>query len=116
PARLARVERRGGWTTLARTTVADVADRLWQLRAVHLARVAALPLVLQHGDPVPGNLLQRRGDDVVAIDWSTLGAGPVGADLGYLALSAREDFPVLAEAYADGLPAGLATPEQVVLG
>ena len=28
--RLAQVERRGGWRTLARTTVADVADRLWQ--------------------------------------------------------------------------------------
>ena len=27
--RMARVERRGGWPTLARTTVADVADRLW---------------------------------------------------------------------------------------
>ena len=28
--RMARVERRGGWPTLARTTVADVADHLWR--------------------------------------------------------------------------------------
>src|SRR4051794_12865770 len=31
--RLARVERRGGWSTLARTTASDIADALWQRRA-----------------------------------------------------------------------------------
>lgn len=114
--RLARIERRGGWTTLARTTVADVADRLWQRRRIHLASLAELPQVLQHGDPVPANLLSRSGEHAVAIDWGTLGSGPVGADLGYLVLSAKEDFAVLAEAYADGLPVGIACPEEVVLG
>ena len=32
--RMRRVERRGGWPTLARTTVSDVADRLWSRRVL----------------------------------------------------------------------------------
>ncbi len=115
-ARLAMTQRRGGWRTLERTTVADVADRLWSRRGHFLAAVAELPQVPQHGDPVPANLLRRDGDDVLTIDWSTLGTGPVGADLGYWALSAREEFDVLLEAYADGLPPGLATLEQARFG
>lgn len=114
--RMARVARRGGWRTLERTTVADVADRLWQRRETHLASLAVLPLVPQHGDPTPANLRGRSGEDVLALDWSSLGLGPVGGDLGYLCLTEREEFPVLAEAYADGLPTGTATPEQVVRG
>ncbi|KQY64375.1 MULTISPECIES: phosphotransferase [unclassified Nocardioides] len=114
--RLARVEHNGGWRTLERTTVADVADRLWQLRGQHLDVLDGLPEVAQHGDPAAANLIARDGDDVVAIDWSMLGIGPVGADLGYLALTAREDFDVLVDAYADGLPAGIATRAQVLLG
>lgn len=114
--RIARVERRGGWRLLARTTVADVADRLWQRRRTWLEEVAGLPQVPQHGDPVPRNLRGRSGEDVLAIDWGTLGTGPVGAEVGYWALSAREDFSVLVEAYADGLPPGTATPAEIVLG
>lgn len=114
--RLGRVARRGGWPTLARTTVADVAAHLWLHRASFLDSLDALPVVTQHGDPVPGNLPGRDGDDVVAIDWSGLGRGPVGADVGYFALSAREDFEHLLEAYVDGLPAGLASVEQARLG
>ncbi|MBU2111336.1 MAG: phosphotransferase, partial [Actinobacteria bacterium] len=34
--RLRRTERRGGWPTLARTTVADVAEHLWSRRESHL--------------------------------------------------------------------------------
>ncbi len=114
--RMARVERRGGWPTLARTTVADVADHLWQRRETLLGRLDRLPLVAQHGDPVPGNLPGRRGDDALAVDWGTLGHGPVGSDLGYYSLSAREELEPLLEAYLIGLPEGLATPEQVALG
>jgi hypothetical protein len=114
--RMAATERRGGWTTLARTTVADLADRLWQRRGHFLSAVAELPQVVQHGDPVPANLLGRDGDVVLAIDWSNLGTGPVGGDLGYWSLSAREDFDVLLEAYVDGLPGGVATIEQARLG
>ena len=114
--RLRRVARSGGWPTLARTTVADAADHLWRRRETFLARLDALPQVPQHGDPVPGNLLGRDGDDVLSVDWSTLGTGPLGADLGYFALSAREDFEPLVAAYLEGLPPGLARPEEALLG
>ncbi len=53
---------------------------------------------------------------MVAVDWGTLGAGPVGGDLGYLALSAREEFEPLLEAYLTGLPADLASPDQARFG
>lgn len=114
--RLRRVERHGGWRTLGRTTVADVAERLWSRRATYLGRLAALPQVLQHGDPVAGNFAARDGDDILTLDWSTLGTGPVGGDLGYLALSSPEELDVLLDAYVAALPAGLATREQALLG
>ena len=114
--RLRRVERHGGWPTLARTTVADVADHLWQQREAWLAAVDMLPQVPQHGDPVPANLPGREGDEVVAVDWATLGSGAVGADLGYHLLSAREEFEPLLDAYLMGLPDDLATSEDVALG
>ncbi len=114
--RMHRVERLGGWRTLARTTVADVADRLWQRRTTLLDRLDALPQVPQHGDPVPANLPGRAGNDVVGVDWGTLGTGPVGADLGYYLLSAREQFEPLLDAYLLGLPASVASPEDVATG
>lgn len=118
--RLRRVERSGGWPTLARTTVADVADFLWRRRGRYLDELASLPQVPMHGDPTPSNLLgrERSGDDqrVIAIDWSALGIGAVGADVGYLALSTREEFEHLVTAYCEGLPPGLATREQVEAG
>ncbi len=114
--RLLRVERRGGWPTLARTSVADVADHLWRRRTTMLERVEALPQVAQHGDATPVNLLGRDGDRVVALDWATLGVGHVGHDLGQFALAAREDFDVLLETYLMGLPPGLAAAEDVALG
>jgi Phosphotransferase enzyme family len=114
--RLARVERRGGWPTLARTTVADVADHLWQRRTALLDELDALPQVAQHGDPAPVNLPGRQGDDVVAIDWSSVGHGPVGHDLGLHMLGAREEFEPLLDAYLLGLPPGLATLEQAAQG
>lgn len=114
--RMTRVERRGGWPTLARTTVADVADRLWSRRETLLRELDALPQVPQHGDPAAQNLPGRHGDEVVAIDWSTLGHGPVGADLGLFLQNAREDAEPLLDAYLMGLPEGLATREEVTLG
>ncbi|MBM7510441.1 hypothetical protein JOE61_004255 [Nocardioides salarius] len=114
--RLRRTAHRGGWPTLSRTTVADVAEHLWTRRDTFLDRCDALPQVLQHGDPTPGNLPGREGDDVVAIDWSCLGTAAVGADLGYYLLAAREDFEPLLDAYLLGLPDGVATPEEAALG
>ena len=124
--RLARIERRGGWPTLARTPVADVAGHLWRRRESMLARVEALPQVPQHGDPAPVNLPGRGGHHrvahawavrgVVAIDWAMLGLGHVGSDLGLYALAAREDFEPLVEAYLMGLAPDVATAEEVVTG
>lgn len=114
--RLARVERRGGWPTLARTAVADVADHLWSRRETMLRLVEGLPQVPQHGDPTALNLPGRDGDEALAIDWGTLGHGPVGGDLGYLSLSAREEFEPLLDAYLLGFPDGVADRDAVLLG
>ena len=112
--RLERVERNGGWPTLDRTTVADVADHLWRTRESMLELLDALPQVAQHGDPTSANLPGRIDDDAIAIDWGTLGFGPVGGDLGYLSLSTREGFEPLLDAYLLGFPD--ADRDQVVLG
>ena len=114
--RVARVERHGGWPTLARTTVADVADHLWRRREPLLDELDRLTQVAQHGDPVPANLLGRVDDDVLAIDWATVGHGPIGADLGYYMLSAREEFEPLLDAYLLGLPEGLGSREEAAQG
>ncbi|WP_210443262.1 phosphotransferase [Nocardioides sp. SYSU D00065] len=114
--RLALVERRGGWRTLARTPMADIADHLWTRRTLWLDRCDALPQVAQHGDPSPANLPGRSGEDAVAIDWAHLGRGPVGADLGYLSLATREAVEPLVEAYVAALPAGLATAAEAMTG
>ena len=109
--RLRLVERRGGWRTLARTPMADIADHLWSRRDAWLDRCDALPQVAQHGDPSAANIPGRHGDGAVAIDWAHLGRGPVGADLGYLSLATREEVEPLVEAYVASLPAGLASPD-----
>lgn len=114
--RLALVERRGGWRTLARTPMADIADHLWTRRAVWLDRCDALPHVAQHGDPSAANIPGRAGEGAVAIDWAHLGRGPVGSDLGYLSLATREDVEPLVEAYVTALPTGLATVDDVLTG
>lgn len=100
--RLARVEWRGGWRTLERTPLADVAARLWQRRRTYLDRLATLPQVVQHGDAVPANFPARDAATAIGIDWGTLGTGPIGGDLGYLALSSPETLDVLLEAYLSG--------------
>ncbi|MGN9840209.1 phosphotransferase [Nonomuraea sp. H19] len=49
-----------------------------------------LPVVLTHGDFSARNLLASAGTTVL-LDWATLDAGPVGADLAALALSTFAD-------------------------
>ncbi|WP_139983217.1 phosphotransferase [Nocardioides litoris] len=117
--RLARTEHRaGGWPTLARTTAADVADHLWSRREEFCELLDGLPQVPQHGDPSHRNVPGRAGDDAVAIDWATLGLGPVGGDLGYFALGAREELEPLLDAYLVGLGErhDVATTDEVLLG
>lgn len=101
--RLAIAESRGGWPTLQRTTLADVAHHLWEHRGQWLDRRDSGPEGRVHGDAVPANFVATRGEDVVAVDWQGFGTGPIGTDLGYFALSAREDFDVLFEAFVDGV-------------
>jgi hypothetical protein len=114
--RLARTEHRaGGWPTLARTTAADVAEHLWSRRGRLVDELDALPQVPQHGDPSHVNVLGRLGDDAVAIDWATLGTGAVGGDLGFFALTAREELEPLLDAYLVGL-GDAAAPDDVLLG
>ena len=106
--RMARVERHGGWRTLARTTVADVADVLWNRRGELLAAADALVQVPVHGDAVPANLPGRDGDDVLAVDWAMVGTGPVGPTSASTPWR-REELDPLIDAYLMGLPDGLAT-------
>jgi len=114
--RLALVARRGGWTSLARTQAGPAAEELWRRRSQWLEVSDQLPQVSQHGDPVPANVPGRHGEDGVAVDWAHLGTAPVGADLGYLSLSTREELEPLVDAYVQALPAGLASRDQVLVG
>jgi hypothetical protein len=101
--RLAMADARGGWPTLARTPLADVADHLWSRRAHWLAEYAAAPVGRLHGDAVPANFPATSRGEVIAVDWQGFGLGPVGTDLGYYALSTREEFDVLLDAFLDGV-------------
>lgn len=101
--RLAMAEARGGWPTLARTPLADVADHLWARRTHWLDEYAAATPGRLHGDAVPANFPAGRGEDVVAVDWQGFGIGPIGTDVGYYALSTREDFTVLLDTFLTGV-------------
>lgn len=101
--RVALAEAHEGWPTLERTPVADVAHALWRRRRSLLAAYEALVPGPAHGDAVPSNFVSQHGADAVAVDWACLGTAPLGADVGYFALSAREDFDVLLAAYLDGV-------------
>lgn len=98
-----RLAARDGWPTLARTTFADLAEELWRRRAAFLDRCESLAQVPAHGDVVPANLVGTRADSVWTVDWGCYGIAPAGADLGYYALSCREEFDVLLDAYRAGL-------------
>ena len=113
--RMARVERRGGWPTLARTTVADVADHLWRRRDALLDELDALPQVAQHGDPVPANLPGRADDDVLAIDWAHRRPRAGRRRPRLLRAQRSEEFEPLLDAYLLGLPDGW-RPDQAAHG
>jgi hypothetical protein len=100
--RLAMAEERGGWPTPPRTPLADVTDHLWRRRRHWLGEYDASPAGRLHGDAVPANFPAARGGDVLAVDWQGFGIGPLGTDVGYYALAAREDFGVLVDAYLAG--------------
>lgn len=101
--RVGRAASRGGWPTLAGTTLAGITGALWARHGAFLDRFEALPTVPAHGDVVPANLLARRDDDVLTVDWGLLGSAPAGADLGYFALSCRESLELLLSSYLGAL-------------
>ncbi|MGY4770067.1 phosphotransferase family protein [Kribbella sp. CWNU-51] len=104
--RLATVERRGGWSALARAGLSSAAaDALWVRRDAALAVLDELPRVPTHGDAHPVNLLGRDGDDVLAIDWEQFGHGPAGFDLGYLLLAVDAPLDQLLAAHGGDLDA-----------
>jgi hypothetical protein len=72
---------------------------VWDRRDALLAVVESVPVVICHGDFHVRNLIAGR-DTTTVLDWGTLGAGPVGADLAHLALSTGDD---VLDAYLDGL-------------
>lgn len=109
--RLAIAESRGGWPTLERTTLADVAAHLWAVRGSWLTRHRDGPQGRLHGDAVPANFVATRGEDVVTVDWQGFGVGAIGTDLGYFALSAREDFEVLLETFLAGVAESGGAPD-----
>ena len=85
--------------------VADLAHELWRRRHTILERYDELPQRLSHGDATPANLVSN-GRVVTALDWSSCGLAPAGADLGYLSLSGREDLDVLVAAQMTAMPDG----------
>lgn len=100
--RLRAVERRGGWTTLERTTVADVSAALWHRRAAYARRLGEVRQVLHHGDAAPTNFLAPGDDALVAVDWAGFGTDAVGADLGYASLGLPEGLEHLVDAFVQG--------------
>ncbi|WP_329476035.1 aminoglycoside phosphotransferase family protein [Kribbella sp. NBC_01484] len=104
--RLTTVERRGGWSALARAGLSSAAtDALWRRRDAALAVLDDLPRVPTHGDAHPVNLLGRDGDDVLATDWEQFGHGPAGFDLGYLLLAVDTPLDQLLAAHGGDLDA-----------
>lgn len=103
--RLGTVERRGGWASLPPS---PAIDELWRRRDSALAVLDGLPRVPTHGDAHPLNLLGRSDDDVVAIDWEQFGLGPLGFDLGYLALAVDIPLDALVAAHGGDVRRGAA--------
>jgi hypothetical protein len=84
------------WSAVA---APDGLREIWDRREALLADLKGVPRVLSHGDFHISHLIAGPGVTTV-LDWGTLGAGPVGADLAHLALSVGE-CPFAA--YLDGL-------------
>ena len=93
-------------------------SRLWDAREAVLDRIANAPQTVCHMDIWPPNLIARnsanRGSETVLIDWSGVGIGAIGQDLGNLVpdsttrfFVAGEDLPRLENLVLQGYIAGL---------
>lgn len=100
-AKVAQAEAHDGWPTLARTTIADLADAFWSRRRGMVERLAAMPQVPTHGDLVQANVLTVHDGRAVVIDWGTFGWGAPGEDLGMYALSAGCDLGAMVWHYTE---------------
>lgn len=99
-----QAEAHDGWPTLARTTVADLADAFWSRRRGILERLDAMPRVPAHGDLVQANVLTVHDGRVVVIDWGSFGWSAPGEDLGLYALSAGCDLDRMVWHYTEAEP------------
>jgi len=95
------------WTTVDADPRAEL---LWDARWDLLDALRNVPHVLSHGDYHLENLL-ARSEETVALDWSTVGRSPVGADCAHLALStlAEEVLDVYLDALGGHYPLDAAT-------
>ena len=112
--RMERVDRNGGWPTLDRTAVADVADHLWRHRASMLDLLDGCPrcrstATQQHEPAGTGD------DDAIAIDWgrsvSDRSAATSACSLSSREGSSRCSTPTCSVSTPTPRP-----PDQVVLG
>jgi spectinomycin phosphotransferase len=79
----------GPYAVPVRALLAEAAPRIRDLLAIfdRLAATpdfAAVPLVITHGEPHPGNVLRTAGR-LMLIDWDTVGLAPPERDLWFLA-------------------------------
>lgn len=100
-AKVAQAEAHDGWPTLARTTVADLADAFWTQRRGFLDRLESMAQVPAHGDLVQPNVLTIHDGRMVVIDWGSFGWAAPGEDLGLYALSAGADVGALVWHYTE---------------
>ncbi|MGN6160438.1 MAG: phosphotransferase [Marmoricola sp.] len=100
-AKVAQAEQHDGWPTLARTTIADLADAFWSRRRGVLERLAVMPQVPSHGDLVQANVLTVHDAHALVIDWGSFGWSAPGEDLGLYALSAGCDLERMVWHYTD---------------
>jgi hypothetical protein len=99
--KVAQAEAHDGWPTLARTTIADLADAFWSRRRGLLERLDSMPRVPAHGDLVQANVLTVHDGRAVVIDWGSFGWSAPGEDLGLYALSAGCDLDRLVWHYTE---------------
>lgn len=105
--KIAQAESHDGWPTLARTTVADIADEFWSRRRSFVKRLGEMPQIPAHGDLVQANVLTVHDGRPLVIDWGSFGWAAPGEDLGMYALSAGCDLEPMVWHYTDvtnGLP------------
>jgi thiamine kinase-like enzyme len=87
------------------TASVDSLMTMWQSREVHVQILERLPQTLVHGDAQPSNLFLIRddtgGQEIAAIDWNTVGMGPVGLDAAQLFGFILGDSTIPVDQFAD---------------